>query len=109
VIDRIQMNPPLQDIMFAKPPSMRGSEEAARPTAAPLRLPPGPDAMNPLACRLWRIVAWLALLLLAGLARADPPPDAGERIFRQGTLASGEPLQAIRDGGMRMEARPPPA
>ncbi|ABF11559.1 hypothetical protein [Cupriavidus metallidurans] len=35
VIDRIQMNPPLQDIMFAKPPSMRGSEEAARPTAAP--------------------------------------------------------------------------
>ncbi|GAA7764153.1 MULTISPECIES: c-type cytochrome [Cupriavidus] len=61
--------------------------------------------MNPLACRLWRIVAWLALLLLAGLARADPPPDAGERIFRQGTLASGEPLQAIRDGGMRMEGQ----
>jgi hypothetical protein len=37
VIDRVTMNPPLQDVMFTKPPSMRGNDESARPTAAPQR------------------------------------------------------------------------
>jgi len=59
--------------------------------------------MNPPGCHLWRYAACLVLLVLTGHARGDPPPDAGERIFRQGMLSSGEPLQATRDGGLRMQ------
>lgn len=59
--------------------------------------------MNLFARHLWSVAACLVLLVLAGHARGDPPRDAGERIFRQGMLASGEPLEATRDGGMRMQ------
>ena len=59
---------------------------------------------------------WLPLLLLAGayaagslgsLARAEAPtPELlGKRIYREGRLASGEPLSALLAGGVRVEGR----
>src|SRR5258708_13971682 len=44
----------------------------------------------------------LALSLLMGtcaLSAASPGPSAGERLYRRGKLLSGEPVQALRQGG----------
>ncbi len=44
----------------------------------------------------------LALSLLMGtcaLGAAAPGPSAGERLYQRGQLASGEPVQALRQGG----------
>jgi len=43
------------------------------------------------------VLAWAA-----GQASAAPTADAGEAIFQRGVLSTGEPLEATRDGGLRM-------
>ena len=61
-----------------------------------------------LACGLGRL-AWLLWLTVAltvvatTRAAAAPAADPGEAIYRDGILTSGAPLQALREGGQRME------
>lgn len=50
----------------------------------------------------WRFLAGLALLLEAG-ALAASPADAGEAIYLEGRLASGEPLRASVQKGVPLE------
>src|SRR5512139_101538 len=45
------------------------------------------------------------LLLCMGQARADSALDEGESIYRRGVLASGRPLEAIREGGVRIAGK----
>lgn len=53
-------------------------------------------------CRLLASLL-LAVVALSGPASAASATDAGAAIFQRGVLPSGEPLQAIRDSGMRMQ------
>jgi hypothetical protein len=46
----------------------------------------------------------VALTIVATMhAAASPTVDPGEAIYRDGVVASGAPLQALREGGQRME------
>ncbi len=49
------------------------------------------------------ILLIVALVYPMGYARADSMTSAGEAIYRRGTLESGVPLVAYREGGIRME------
>ena len=41
----------------------------------------------------------LSLLMNCALSAASPGPSAGERLYQRGQLPSGEPVQALRQGG----------
>lgn len=61
-----------------------------------------------LACALGRtaLLLWLTIALAVVAttrAAASPVGDPGEAIYRDGVLVSGAPLQALREGGPRME------
>lgn len=43
------------------------------------------------------------VVALSGAASGTEAVDAGQAIFREGRLASGAPLEAVRDGGLRMK------
>lgn len=58
-------------------------------------------ALARLALLLWLTVA-LVVVTTTRVA-ASPAGDPGEAIYRDGVLASGAPLQALREGGPRME------
>lgn len=75
-------------------PSALFSRMGLRPACA--RLPPAPRA-------LLLTLLFAALLLSLGGASADPAHGAGEAIYRRGVLASGEPLKAVRSGGVGAE------
>jgi hypothetical protein len=48
-------------------------------------------------------VLWAGMASLAGAVSTAPAADAGEAIYREGRLASGAPLEAVREGGLRIE------
>lgn len=68
---------------------------AAHPSAVPALVP----------TRLAPLFTLTLALSATVTARADGPPtnDPGEAIYRNGTLSSGAPLQALREGGLHME------
>lgn len=50
-------------------------------------------------------VSATALLMFAAQARADTSENEGEAIYRRGMLPSGKPLEAIREGGVRIAGK----
>ncbi|AGK50133.1 cytochrome c family protein [Burkholderia thailandensis MSMB121] len=89
-----ESKPPLSDHARSQGGLRRTAGAAASVTAHPPAVP----ALVPLFA--------LTLALSAVVtARADgsPTDDPGEAIYRNGVLSSGAPLQALREGGLRME------
>lgn len=66
-------------------------------------LRPACAGLPPTPRTLLLALLFAALLLPLGRASADPAPGAGEAIYRRGVLGSGEPLKAVRSGGVGAE------
>ena len=59
----------------------------------------------PLMRTLLVVAASVALFLFVAEARANSGMNEGEAIYRYGTLASGKPIEAIREAGVRIAGK----